>query len=162
MHQYERVRVMLTPAAAAVKVERVTSITKAVGPIAEAICLVDLAAIVVDDARAVTGHDAVVEAEKDPETAICSRGVVDGDVEGSVAGEPRDMALEPVLVPRVADVVNDDDAVRGHIVDELARQGDPVRGPAVGRPVVDQLHARLALAVLRRSGEYGMLPEDRG
>ena len=28
--------------------------------------------------------------------------------------------------------------------------------------VVDQLHARLALAVLRRSGEDGVLPEHRG
>ena len=61
--------------------------------------LADLATVVEDDPRAVAGDDAVVEAEEDPEVAVGPRGLVDGDAEGAVGGDPGDVAPVPVFVP---------------------------------------------------------------
>ena len=110
---------------------------------------------------AVAGHDAIIETEEDPEVAACPGGVIDVDAEGAVGGDPADLAPVPVLVT-LTEVVDDEDAMRGHIGDQLAGEGDPVRVPAVGRLVLVQLHARLTLTVLGRPGENRVLPEDRG
>jgi hypothetical protein len=72
---------------------------------------VDLAAVHEDDPGAIAGHDAIVEAEEDPEVTIGPRGAIDGHAEGPVGRQPGGVAPVPVLVRRLARVVEDDDAL---------------------------------------------------